>query len=142
MYYSIFMVGPKARTVAILSSRLRVETFICASSSSPAFCADEQRPRLGCDRLPPRNRQKRESAASKHDDRVRNTIRPSRDSDSGDPVLCQARGKTRRPSLGVVGRNNPRLLPPPRQPPHETRFSFHENDSLIVKALENVYVLF
>src|SRR3990167_8383855 len=85
---------------------------------------------------------KRESAASKHDDRVRNTIRPSMDSDSGDPVLCQARGKTRRPSLGVVGRNNPRLLPPPRQPPHETRFSFHENNSLIVKALENAYALF
>src|SRR3989338_6155169 len=136
------MVGPKARTAAVLSSRFRMEGFICASSSIPAFCADEQRPRLGCDRLPPRNRQKMESAASKHDDRVRNTTRPSRDSDSGDPVLCQARGKTRRPNLGVVSRNNPRLLPHPRQPQHETRFSFHENNSLIVKALENAYALF
>src|SRR3990172_4451661 len=136
------MVGPKARTGAILSSRLRVEAFIRASSSSPAFCADEQRPRPGCDRLPPRNRQKMESAASKHDARVRNTTRPSRDSDSGDPVLCQARGKTRRPNLGVDDRNSPRLPPPPCQPRHETRFSFHENNSLIVKALENAYALF
>src|SRR3989344_8514979 len=83
------MVGPKARTAAILSSRLRMDAFICASSSIPAFCADEQRPRLRCDRLPLRNRQKMESAASKHDDRVRNTICPSRDSGSGDPVCAK-----------------------------------------------------